>query len=919
VGGAKEDVKPGARQGSTGSAAARTLPLFPDDPHKCRAAGCDAFKQPEFPLCWKHFSALPEELHPEYWRLRGAGGAPFDAFVAKIIGLAEGRQAPSVEPCRAPDDLSTPEPQQALAPRLPKIVLPPRRLQTYDPVAHGALCDQCPAKGRTVVPPTPAWDNDMITMPTGVIVGMEPGWEDQRQGKPFVGMSGKKLDNVLKKNGLNRDGFHITNAALCMAEKEEHRAAVFKCCKPRLEKELASLPKQTPVITLGSPAFRSAFGRKVAITQARGFVWTHKDGRKFLPTVHPSFVLRDAVQAPLWNLDWRRIAKHINGTLVVLEPKKWIVPRTTTELMKALALFKNDKWLAVDIETTKATATTCQLLCVGISNGKHTVVVPWEPVFKNQLNQLLSKKIVVGHNFIAFDSIVLKRYGIVCGAIEDTIIAHHAYASHFRQAMDHVASVYLDVIPWKILHGIRGSDEKGQPKAALSEDDLHMYNAYDCFYQAHMWMAMHKDVQANRELYEHDKQCAFAAREMTLNGVYVDEKRRAEIAKALHEKIDRLYSEMKSLAGWDFGPTKTAHIRKILFEEFGAPVLERTAKKGEPSTGKRTLQAFAVKHDQQYGKFAAALVKWRMCRKVLATHVEGLPIEEDGRVHASWKSFATPTGRVGVRGPNLNNMKREDKRFAGEPEYRVRELYTPSPGNMFVGFDFAQIEPHMSAYLSGDPEFIAAVATGDIHTAIARIIFGENEPRLRDSHTAKTEGKYFRQISKSVGLAVSYLAGEETLFNTLQADGFQIKFSHVVTMLSLLKRKFKGYFDYVDQNHAACRKTGYVVAGFASGRKRWLGHAPEPQKVGNTPCQGGAADVMNYRMIELRRHFREKYGTAVKMVAQVYDSIIFECPKKLVGAVEEGIKRILAKPWMINGRSVVLPFELKSGYRWSEV
>lgn len=771
-------MKPGVRQSSTvgASAAARTLPLFPEDCRKCRASGCAGDKQPEFPVCSAHWGALPEELRRSYWRLRPAGGAPFDALVAKAIALAEGRPDPPVEPCRAP--VPAPNLSSALVPsKLPKIVLPPRRLQTYDPVAHGALCDQCPAKGRTVVPPTPAWDDDKISMPIGAIVGMEPGWEEQRQGKPFVGMSGKKLDNVLKKNGLNRDGFHITNAALCMAEKEDHRAAAFKCCKPRLERELQELPKQTPVITLGSPAFRSAFGRKVAITQARGFVWKHKDGRTFLPTVHPSFVLRDAVQAPLWNLDWRRIAKYIAGTLNVLEPKDWIVPRTAPELMKALALFKHDKWVAVDIETTKASPTMCELLCVGVSNGVHTVVIPWLSIFRNQLNQFLSKRTAVGHNFIAFDSIVLARHGIHCGAIDDTLIAHHSYASHFRQALDHVASVYLDVRPWKIEYGLRGSDEKGQPKAALSEDELHMYNAYDCFYQAHMWLAMKKDVQANQSLYEHDKECAFAAREMTMNGVYVDETRRMEIANALHDKIDRLYVEMKNLAGWDFAPTKTVDIRKILFDEFKAPVLERTLKKGEPSTGKRTLQAFAVKYEKPYGKFSAALVKWRMCRKVLATHVEGLPVEKDGRVHAGWKSFATPTGRLGVRGPNLNNMKREDKRFAGEPEYRVRELYTPSPGNKFVGFDFAQIEPHMSAYLSGDPEFIAAVSTGDIHTAIARIIFGEDEPKLKDSATAKTEGKYFRQVSKSVGLAVSYLAGEETLFNTLQADGFQIKFS----------------------------------------------------------------------------------------------------------------------------------------------
>jgi DNA polymerase I-like protein with 3'-5' exonuclease and polymerase domains len=342
-------------------------------------------------------------------------------------------------------------------------------------------------------------------------------------------------------------------------------------------------------------------------------------------------------------------------------------------------------------------------------------------------------------------------------------------------------------------------------------------------------------------------------------------------------------------------------------------------KTGQPSTGKRTLQAFAVKVDLPFGQFSAALVKWRMCRKVLATHVEGLPIEEDGRVRAGWKSFGTPTGRISVSRPNLNNQKRADNRFKGEPEYRVREIYIPAKGNTFVAFDLEQIEPRMSSYLSSDAEFVAAVETGDIHTAIARIIFGENEPKLKDSKTAKTEGKFMRQVGKSLGLAVSYGAGADTLYDTLVADGFDVTLGRVVIMLDTLKKRFKRYFEFLEEQIAFCRKHGYIIAGFHSKRKRWLGHAPEMQKISNTPCQGGAADVINYRAIELRRLFKKKYGNPVKIIAQIYDSVIVECPKRLAPSIEGDMRKVMGRPWVIGGRSVVLPIEIKTGDRWSEV
>jgi len=785
---------------------------------------------------------------------------------------------------------------------------------TYDPRAAGADCDNCPCNGSQVVPPI------LLENPKALIVGQEPGWEELRQGQPFVGPSGKKVNRVLEKFSLKRESFSITNAALCLPKKDEDKPKAWKCCEPRLQREIQALPSGVPVVTLGAPAFKSVMHKKLPIGQARGFVW-EKEGREVYATLHPAFVLRDAVQGPLWQRDWRRIAKRVHdGKLATLHPKIVKYPKTVAELKLALAPLQNEPWVSCDIETSKDSPTIAQLECVGISNLKYTVVIAWSDAkYGPILTKFFKGKKVVFHNGFAFDTIVLPRFGVHIDvrSVEDSLIAHHAYASHFRQGMDHLCSVYLDVIPWKVMLGLRGTDEKGRPKN-LGEEELLRYNAYDNYYEAHLWEAMRQDVANNQSLYEHDKRLAQICRDMTINGVWIDQERRDDLSKQIHAKIDRLYAEMKALAGRDFSPTKPADIRQILFEQFGAPVLERTEKQGLPSTGKHTLTEFALKKDTPYGQFAKALTTHRMCKKIVATHVDKLPIEADGRVHPGWKSFATPTGRLGVKNPNMNNTKRPDPRYAGEPEYRIREIFCAEPGNELIAFDLEQVEPRIAAYISGCIEFIEAVETGDIHTAIARILFGDI-PELKDSKTAKTVGKHLRQISKVTGLALNYMAGAEKLWETLRADGVAISFQRVQVMLDKLHKRFRTYFRFVETNLDNCRKTGCVVAGFMSGRKRWLGHAPEPQKIANTPIQGGAADALNYRWIEMFDTFAKRWGKLVKFVAQVYDSVVVECPKRLTAEVAAAMKAIMDKPYLVGGRTMQLPIELKSGQRLSDV
>lgn len=83
---------------------------------------------------------------------------------------------------------------------------------SYDPIAAGCACQYCPLQGRTVVPPEGNSDALMA------FVGETPGFQEEKQERPFIGPSGQKLEELLYHIGLNRRQIWITNVILCRPE-----------------------------------------------------------------------------------------------------------------------------------------------------------------------------------------------------------------------------------------------------------------------------------------------------------------------------------------------------------------------------------------------------------------------------------------------------------------------------------------------------------------------------------------------------------------------------------------------------------------------------------------------------------------------------------------------------------------------------
>ncbi len=137
-------------------------------------------------------------------------------------------------------------------------------------------------------------ENDRI-----MLVGEQPGDQEDRQGAPFVGPAGTLLDEALAEAGIARDRAYVTNAVKHFkfeprGKKRIHKkpgAYEINACRPWLEAEFRAV-RPAVVVCLGATAARAVLGPKFKLMQQRGTVIASEHGFKVVATIHPSAILR---------------------------------------------------------------------------------------------------------------------------------------------------------------------------------------------------------------------------------------------------------------------------------------------------------------------------------------------------------------------------------------------------------------------------------------------------------------------------------------------------------------------------------------------------------------------------------------------------------------------------------------------------
>jgi uracil-DNA glycosylase family 4 len=124
-----------------------------------------------------------------------------------------------------------------------------------------------------------------------MFVGEAPGADEDRQGEPFVGRAGKKLNEMIVAIGLTREEVYIANIVKCrLPENRDPQPDEVSSCSPFLFQQIDAIAPRV-IVTLGSPATKLLLKTKEGITKLRGN-WHEFRGVPLMPTFHPAYLLR---------------------------------------------------------------------------------------------------------------------------------------------------------------------------------------------------------------------------------------------------------------------------------------------------------------------------------------------------------------------------------------------------------------------------------------------------------------------------------------------------------------------------------------------------------------------------------------------------------------------------------------------------
>ncbi|MBV9073093.1 MAG: UdgX family uracil-DNA binding protein [Acidobacteria bacterium] len=131
-----------------------------------------------------------------------------------------------------------------------------------------------------------------------MLVGEQPGDQEDLQGRPFVGPAGKVLDKALEAAGIDRDDVYVTNAVKHFKWEPRGKRRIHKkpsgmqiaACRPWFDAEVEAVRPQV-IVAMGATAAQALLGPKFKVTQERGKVIS-TGGIPIVATVHPSSILR---------------------------------------------------------------------------------------------------------------------------------------------------------------------------------------------------------------------------------------------------------------------------------------------------------------------------------------------------------------------------------------------------------------------------------------------------------------------------------------------------------------------------------------------------------------------------------------------------------------------------------------------------
>ncbi len=430
-----------------------------------------------------------------------------------------------------------------------------------------------------------------------------------------------------------------------------------------------------------------------------------------------------------------------------------------------------------------------------------------------------------------------------------------------------------EMIPIENLIG-RGKNQITFNRVAVK--DATEYGAEDAVYTLRLWEPLKKELEKLdyvKYFFEQEMPLLKVLFQMESVGVAIDVPALKTLEQELQRRIENLEKEICDMAGFEFNIGSPKQLGEVLFDTLGLPEIKKR------STDAVVLEELSYKAPHP---IVFAVIEYRELKKMQSTYITVLPTlvnPDTKRIHTSFIQWGTATGRLSSRDPNLQNIP-----VRSDLGKKIRASFVPqSKDNVILAVDYSQIELRMLAHLSGDEALIESYKEGiDIHARTAAAIYGVKLEEVNSD---------MRRDAKVVNFGVLY---GMTAFR-LSRD-LKIPMSQAKDFISGYFDMYQGVQQYIEDIKAAAHRDGYVET--LSGRRRYIAGIDSSDRMEsqmaermavNTPVQGSAADLIKIAMIRIQKRINEE-NLPLKMMLQVHDELVFECPRDQVEPMSQMVK-----------------------------
>ena len=591
------------------------------------------------------------------------------------------------------------------------------------------------------------------------------------------------------------------------------------------------------------------------------------------------------------------------------------------DLDKLIKILSEQTIIAVDTETSSLNPQEANLIGISFSYGSNKAC--YIPIDHKKVKSINKEKVLkklkiiledpsikkVGQN-LKYDYIILKRCGIEITSIEDTMLLSYTLdAGLNRHNLDILAEIHLNhkTITYKDLVGT------GKKKLNFSDVDLEKATEYasedaDVTLRLYKILKTRLDEEKLNKIYEYfEKPMVKLLSQLEINGIKIDEQHLKKLSKKFSERLKTIEKKIYTVAGKEFNIGSPKQLGEIIYNDLKIAKLKKT-KKGSLATNANVLEDLALTGH----KFPNLILEWRQVSKLKNTYSDALPEhinKKTKRVHTSFLLAATNTGRLASSDPNLQNIP-----IKSEDGKEIRKAFIAENKEILISADYNQIEMRILADIADVKELKKAFKNEeDIHSLTASQVFNVPVNKINED---------LRRKAKAINFGIIYGITQYGL-----AKQISVSNQEALEFINSYFLRFPEIKEYMSSTIKTCRKSGYVSNIF--GRKIHLKNINDKnfsirsfqeRAAINAPIQGSAADIIRLAMIKIDKEIKSDKKMNTKMLLQIHDELIFECPTKDEKYVKKKIQELMVSVSSSNYHmfSVPLKVTINSGNNWGE-